>query len=70
MHLAQQERACLCTGETMKLNPSPGRERGRAPQSQDNKGAGRIKWLWFPRQFGLLSRFLYLIFKIEVRVLT
>lgn len=70
MHLAQQERVCLCTGETMKLNPSPGKERGRAPQPQDNQGAGRIKWLWFPRQFDLLSRCPYLIFKIEVGVLT
>lgn len=31
MHLAQQERACLCTGETMKLNPSPGRNEAGHP---------------------------------------
>lgn len=43
MHLAQQERACLCTVETMKLNPRPGRERGRALQPEDSQGAGRIK---------------------------
>lgn len=69
MHLAQQERACLCTGETVKLNLSPGREWGRAPQLEDNQeelsgsgfqGSLVLETVCCPG---------FRIFKIEVRVL-